>query len=849
MLQRNNVILMASAICLCLSWVAVKQFVKPDAYVQVKKHKGRPYEDFWMKRSFPSFEPESRAYFQALDDVREAMQLRGSIPGFDKEWTTEGPGNIGARVNSIAVDPVDENTILIGYSHGGIWKTTDGGQNWHPVFDEQSALAIGDLAFDPKNPNVVYAGTGDVNIPGGVYTGNGVYKSTDGGESWEPSGLEEAAIISKIWVDPTNSAVVFASGMGSPFVKNTERGLYKSIDGGQNWQKILFVNTTTGIIDFEVNPQNSDYIYAAAYTRIRTNYESIVSSKDCSVWRTIDGGKNWTQPGNGLPLGGSHSRIGLAMCPTDPSNVYAMYVSSDLDLEAIYKTTDAGSTWAEVPTYDTGVPEGQMGGFGWYFGKLGIDPNDCNTLHLLGVDMQSTFDGGASWIESVPPWWTYEVHADKHDIVYTASGNVLLGTDGGLYKTSDFNTWEKIENNPTSQFYRVAWNPHQPDFYYGGMQDNGTSGGNAAGINSWERLFGGDGFQPRFNPVDPNNYYFETQNAGIYGTEDGQSFYDLINEDNGVPDVERRHWDAQYILSHFDPDVLYYGGEKMYRSHDRGHTWTAISDNLTGDLKYLKGVHIITSLDESPLDSNILYAGTGNGYLWCTKDGGVSWDTVQQNGLPERYLTSVHASPTLKNTVYVTFTGYKFNELIPHVFRSDDNGQTWTDISGDLPGIGINDILIIENEKDKVLYVATDGGVYGTVNGGLNWERLGTNMPVVPVLDIDVDPVNKKLIAGTYARSIMTYPIGSITAVSENISEAEILTVFPNPIRSELFWNLTNGAGQYDAVIRDTKGMIVRKMEGQAKQGNMNIDVLVPGIYVFSLESSTRKYIKKIVKH
>ncbi len=442
------------------------------------------------------------------------------------------------------------------------------------------------------------------------------------------------------------------------------------------------------------------------------------------------------------------------------------------------------------------------------------------------------------------------MHADKHDLVYTNTGRVLLGTDGGLYRTNDFNTWEKIENIPTSQFYRVAVNPHQPYNYYGGMQDNGTAGGNASVLNEWPRLFGGDGFQPRFNPVDPMNYYYETQNAGIVGTEnDGSDYYDLINEDNGVNPDERRNWDAPYIISSHNPNTLYFGAQKIYKSYNRGHNWIPVSEDLTGDVTYLGRVHTITSIGESVLDSNIIYAGTGNGYLWKTNDNGITWDSIHDNGLPKRYLTSVHASPTYVNSVFVSFSGYKFNESVSHIFRSDDQGENWSDISGDLPGIGINDILIIEGESDKELYIATDAGVYGTINGGLNWERVGKNMPIVPVLDVDYNPSLKTLVAGTFARSIMSYPIEGISKdVGQSSLQIEV-NCFPNPVVDKLFWSIIGKDIQdVEVVIYDFRGKIIIQKLKAGNFGNLNLEFLPAGIYLLNIKVGKNKLIKKFVK-
>lgn len=840
----GSFLIIASAYMLC------QNFIKPSPTDNKISEMMRPNDEFWIKRTFPNRFPDENAYFNGFKQAKQSSQTRGNIPGFDKNWAKEGPGNIGARVNAVSIDPSNPDIILIGYSTGGIWKTSNGGIDWHPVFDDQLELAIGSITFDPNNTSVVYAGTGDGNIPGGVFTGNGIFKSIDGGETWTYLGLQECKIISKIIVHPSNSNILFAATMGNPFQRNNQRGMYKSIDGGKTWTQTLFVNNQTGITDLVMEPNNPNVLYAASYSRIRTYAESLTWSYDNKVYKSSDGGNTWLVVKGGLPDSNPHSRIALAVCQAEPSVVFVQYVGTDLQLENIYKSSDNGANWTVFPTYDSGLEDGIMGGFGWYFGKLGVDPLNSDHVYILGIDLFNTLDGGQTWNMTTPPWWSYNVHADKHDIVFLPNGGILLGTDGGLYKTNDFVDWEKIENNTTSQFYRVAYNPHQPDQYFGGMQDNGTAGGNASVVNDWVRIYGGDGFQPRFNPNDKDNYYFETQGAGIVGTEnDGVDLYDVMADDNGVDPYERRNWDTPYFISQHNTNNLYVGLQKVYKSYDRGHNWFPISDDLTGDFIYLYNTHTITSVDESPLDSNIVYTGTGIGNLWKTIDGGITWDSIHQNGLPKRYLTSVKASPYNKNVLFVTFNGYKFNELLSYVFRSTDQGSTWEDITGDLPGVGVNDILILEEEKDKELYIATDGGVFGTIDSGVHWERVGKNMPIIPVLDIEYNPVLKRIIAGTYARSIMSYPIEGITANNELAQTKLRLGLYPNPGSKVLHWNVgdANNAAKNIKVF-DQNGKLMIEESSQAGQGVLNINDLPSGAYVITIQQRGKQESKKFVK-
>lgn len=848
-MKNKNLILLISYIIIGSGFILIKPsnlaFKKEDK----EENPAKPNEEFWIRRTYPNLVPDERAYFQALNKVKESISLRGTIPGFDNSWVVEGPGNIGARGNTIAVNPFNENIILAGFSHGGIWKTINGGKDWYPVFDNQASLTIGTICFDPKNPSIIYAGTGDNNIPGGVFTGNGVYKSIDEGETWQNIGLMDEKLISKIQVDPVNTNIVYAATMGNPFQRDVNRGLFKSVDGGLSWNKILYIDNQTGITDMVINPLNPQILFASSYTRIRTTYESLLVSPEAKVLRSLDGGMSWTSLSNGLPLGTKHSRVGVALCKSAPSNVYAIYVDSTYNLENLYRSKDNGNTWDIVPTISNGVDGGLFGGFGWYFGKVFIDPNNPDVMHIPGVDMYSTNDGGNNWFLSAPAWYTYEVHADKHDLVYTNTGKVLLATDGGLYRTSDFQIWEDIENIPTTQFYRVEFNPHDPFNYYGGAQDNGTSRGNLSNINNWERVFGGDGFQPRFNPVDPLNYYYGVQNGDIYGTEDGSFFYNLLFDGNGFENGERLNWDTPYIISNSNNNRLYIGGQKLYRSDNKGHDWVPVSEDLTGDVIQLGSTHTITSIDESKLDSNILFVGTGNGFLWRSTNMGISWDSVHQNGLPMRYLTSVHTSPSKKNTVYASFQGYKYNENMPHVFRSDDLGATWVDISSDLPQLGINDIYILPNGKDDELFVGTDGGVYGTINRGLHWERLGVNMPIVPVFDVDYNPVLNKIIAGTYARSIMSYSLDFVTLNNNPQNKLPELTIYPNPVINDLHWNENiTGFLNPNAEVFDLNGKILISSKSGINDGKLNVSSLSSGVYILQLKEGNKKLMKKFIK-
>lgn len=824
------------------------------------QQKFEPSDEFFLQRSYPDGKFHVEAYAAGLKEAKLKSQARNTTPGFDADWTTQGPGNIGARINSIAVHPSDENIIYVGFSQGGVFKTTNGGQSWVPIFDDQLFLTIGDIALDPNNPETVYIGTGDVNITGRPFIGDGIYRSNDGGSTWENIGLTAQRIISKIIVHPNDSNTIYASAMGLPFERNDERGLYKTTDGGLNWTEVLFLSDSTGVIDFLMNPQNPDILYAAGWDRIRNNIESITSGDGARVYKSLDGGLNWNLLAGGLP-NAIHSRLGLTMSGSDPDVVFAQYVNTNYQLEAIYKTNDGGQSWLPIPTDEdnNGLSAGALGGFGWYFGKIRVNPSNDDDIFLLGIDLWRTLDGGENWFRATPPWWEYSVHADKHDLIFLPSDNILLATDGGLYKT-DINTteWLDIENIPTTQFYRVAYNPHNPDFYYGGAQDNGTTGGSAASINSWDRIYGGDGFQMAFDPLDANRFFVETQNGNIRVTLNGGNNFD--NANSGIDNEDRRNWDMPYFISSHDNLSLFTGTYRVYYGLGENPEWTAISPDLTDGTAEEHRYHNITSIDESPLLQGLIFVGTGDGNVWRSDNFGVDWVDIS-DGLPDQYITDIVASPDDVDIVYVTYSGYRDNDFLPRIYKSYDRGNTWESISGDLPDLAINQLLVYPEYGDSVLFIANDGGVYGSINSGENWERLGGNMPFITVYDLCLNEAKNELVAGTFARSIMSFPIdsieledGSITSQSEPVSfKTNRILVYPNPVSDYINLEIQNIElnRALEIVILDSNGRFFYnsgKQYGASFKKEIEVSDWPAGTYIIKSKNRHQVDVQQFVK-
>jgi len=817
--------------------------------------KNIPNDQFYLQRSYPDGQFNLRAFEKGIAEARQMAAQRGV--GFDDEWTVQGPGNIGARINTVAVHPADENIILVGFSQGGVWRTTDGGQNWEPIFDDQPYPSTGDITFDPSNPETIYVGTGDPNISGYPWIGDGVWRSQDGGDSWEHLGLEEERIISKIIVHPTDPNIIYASAMGIPFVRNNNRGLYRSIDGGQSWEQVLFISDQAGITDFVMDPFDPNTLYASGWDRIRNNHESLIAGPGSKFYKSIDGGDTWTQLTNGLPMD-DQGRTALAISEQTPGLLYALVNATNSVPQGIYRTVNGGQTWESI---DISGIQNETGGFGWYFGDIRIDPELDEMIYILDVELWRgvVIDESTTIWETVgPPWWTYEVHADKHDLTWV-NGNMYLATDGGLYRSPDAgSSWVDMENIPTTQFYRVAYNPHEPELYYGGAQDNGTTGGNKDIINEWPRIYGGDGFQAAFHPILENVMYAETQNGNIVVSDNGG--LDFFGASDGLDFDDRRNWDMPYFISPHNPDVIYTGTYRVYRSTSGVFPFfDPISEDLSDGLILNQRYHTITTINESPVEEGKLYVGTVDANVWRSTDSGDNWENITGN-LPEHYVTEIKASPDFEDWVYVTHSGYKENDFMPRIHRSKDEGDTWEDISSDLPNIAINDVYILPGHEDTVIFVGTDAGVYGTLNSGENWERLGTNMPFIPTYDLEWNIEKNTLIAGTHARSIMTYPIDSllfmeepidtVVAVREILVENEPLNIFPNPATNEINVDIPSPNDNSLLSIYNLKGELIREIKtDNSTASKIDISNLTAGNFVVKYSDGERVWSGRFLKN
>ncbi len=687
-----------------------------------------------------------------------------------------GPANMGGRVDDLAVVESDPGTIYAGFASGGIWKTTNAGTTWEPVFDNEAVSTIGALAVAPSDPSIVWAGTGEVNSRQSSSWGDGIYKSADAGRTWKNMGLAETHTIGAISVHPANPDVVYVAAPGRLWGPNKERGVYKTADGGKTWKHVLFVNEDTGVVDLAMDPQSPDTLYAAAYQRRRAVFGFNGSGPGSAIYKTVDGGETWAKLTKGLPYENESTpetgRIGLAVYLRNPNIVVACVEHAN---GGIFRSEDRGATWTRM----SATQHRPM-----YYSHIYIDPNNDLRIWLLGAPMLISEDGGKSFQTNR----VRRIHGDYHALWIDPkdSRHVITGSDGGLYWSYDSGrTWDYVDTIAVGQFYEVGFDMRKPYWIYGGLQDNSNWGGpsrtfDTLGITveDWMSVGGADGFYVQVDPNDPNTLYGEAQDGELYRRDmrTGESRSLKPREPEG--DHLRFQWNSPIVISAHDSKRIYYGAQYLFRSDDRGDAWTRISPDLTTgqdrnkmpimgkvpDAKTLSrhdGVNdwpCITTISESPLNGEVLWVGTDDGCLQVTRDGGKAWRNVADRvpGLVKgAYVTRVAASKHAEGTAYATFDGHRMNDFGIYVYATSDYGQTWKDISNGIPrNNGVVNVIREHFRNPDLLFAGTEYGAFVSFDRGASWGKLKLNLPTVPVDDIAIHPRENDLIFGTHGRSI-----------------------------------------------------------------------------------------------
>ena len=728
-----------------------------------------------------------------------------------------GPASMSGRIADISVIEAPRAlrggrlgmSMYVAVATGGIWKTTNGGITWAPVSDSIGVGSVGAVAAAPSNGDVVWVGSGEANNMRSSSWGVGVFKSTDGGKTWSTPMLPKTQHIGRIVIDPRDPDIVYVAAMGPLWAPGGDRGLFKTIDGGKTWTNTKSISAQTGFTELVMDPANPDVLYAASLQRERREYGFLPGGPESAIWKTTDGAKTWTKLTNGLPTG-DIGRIGLTVCRSRPGTVYAS-VHAKAAANGLYRSDDAGSSWKLVNTSN---------GTAWYYSQVRCDPTDAEHVYRLNANSQESYDGGKTWVGFAAGGG---VHGDAHALWINPEDreHIVLGNDGGVDISNDRGrTWHNVENIVGAQFYAIAVDNAKP-FYnvYGGLQDNQTWGGpsrtrNAFGPSNadWYRMAGGDGFYNVPDPLDHNIAYAESQNGGVvrYDARTGQTKSIKPYPKNG--ERHRWNWSAPIVPSRHTGRMVYIAANHLFKSTDRGDSWTTISPDLTRGidrdslpmrgaipLRDVLGLHEgtaefsnISSMSESPRRAGLLAVGTDDGLIQVTQNDGKSWTkTASFPGVPDTtFVSRVQFSTHDEGTLYATFDGHRSNDFKPYVMRSTDFGRTWTSISGDLPGGGSVQVIREHFRQPNLLFVGTEFGAFFTVDNGVHWTQLKAGIPGVPVWDLQIQESWNDLVLGTHGRGV--YILDDVGPL-EKLAEAKRAAVaYLFPVRNEMAMTLNN---------------------------------------------------------
>ena len=712
--------------------------------------KESPPEDWFVTQrvthgGIPIGAPE-RAGAQAAALAQAAEQ--SNRPLATARWRFAGPTNIGGRVVDIAVDPVAADTIYVAAATGGVWKSADRGARFTSIWPAANPQSMGALVITPNG--TLFAGTGEANPGGGsiTYGGGGIFRSVNGGVTWQRVGLANSGAIGRLVIDPTNPQRIFAAVTGRLYNPGGQRGVYESTDGGSTWRRVLAGdNSTTGAVDLAIDPTNPNRVFASMWDHLREPDLRTYGGVGSGVYRSTDGGSTWQRLTNGLPPpSATIGRIGIAVAPSNPQRVFAIVIQTGGLFQGLYRSDDGGDSWTQLP--NSSALSAAQSTYGWWFGRIWVDPANQNHVFGAGVYLCESTDGGSSFIGQFSP------HADDHAMIWDLKvpGRVYLGNDGGTYR-SDVNgshdQWTFAVSQPFTQFYSVDVSEQDTTRVVGGAQDNGVN--RSYGGASWNTYIGGDGEEALIDPADQNMVYGCSQ----YGECSRSTNGGTTNSDfTGATVSSRRNW---FSPLQFDPSnsaVLYYAGNQVNRSADHAVHWSVVSPDLTGgpgrDPNYPFGT--ITTLAAAKTDSNRLFAGTDDGRVWFTTNLGVNWTRVIDPNLPGTWVTRVAADPASSSVAYATFSGFRSGMQLPYVLKTIDGGTTWTSIVGNLPQAPVNDVVVVGSS----LYVATDVGVFASDDGGTTWSTAGAKLPNVPVTDLEYVAASNSLYAATFGRGIFS---------------------------------------------------------------------------------------------
>jgi photosystem II stability/assembly factor-like uncharacterized protein len=869
---------------------------------------------------YPSVNASTLTERQAAAKQKEMLQQNSIF----KEYPIRsiGPCTMGGRIVDVAVNQRDNKKFYVAYASGGVFKTDNNGQTFTPIFDNQARLTVGDIELSPANENLLWVGTGENNSSRSSYAGFGVYKSEDGGKSWIHCGLENTQHIGRVVAHPSDVNTAWVASIGALYSKNTDRGVYKTTDGGKTWRKTLYLNDSTGVIELIVNPLNPKQLWAGAWERARKSWDFKENGAQSGLYLSEDGGETWTRVTNGLPEAKYIGRIGLDIALSQPNTLYMVLDNqekfkkaeepeednklkfklkdfekmakedfsklNEADLDSfllksgfpskykaklvkedvqkgkylpsalsnyfknanddlvtgevkgaeVYRSDDGGKSWRKMNTYHL---EGVFSTYGYYFAQIRVSPLNPEVIYIHGVPFLRSEDGGKTF-KSIAPF--NKVHADHHALWINPKddNHIILGNDGGLYLSYDRgNQYWHINNVAVGQFYTVDVDMEKPYNVYGGLQDNGVYMGSSLSApddpEAWKSIMGGDGMYVQVNPKNSKLIYTGFQFGNHFRLENGKNTYITPKHDLGEA-AYRFNWRSPVILSKHNPDVVYFASNKLLRSMNKGDNWEVISGDLTknlpqGDVPF----STISSFAESPLKFGLLYVGTDDGNVWLSKNGGGSWESIAV-GLPaDRWVSSIFSSAIDEKTVFISLTGYRFDEIKAYIYKSSDYGKTWTSIKGNLPDEAVN-VIAQDAVNSDLLYCGTDEGAYLSLNGGVNWQALTGDFPNVATYDLIVHPRDNELVLATHGRSFYVMdvkPLQKMTgdnlkkpiiaykakALKYNKMWGKSRTPYSDKIepKVELMYYLPNAVNKLNVIVKDANGLVINTLEGKTSAG------------------------------
>jgi photosystem II stability/assembly factor-like uncharacterized protein len=804
----------------------------------------------WLKRTFPYGKADENSRRLAF---RQKQQMLGLSKKGTLNWEFAGPTNVSGRVVDVEFDPQNPNIVYAGAATGGVFKSFDAGKTWMPIFDDQLILSVGDIAVDPVNSNIVYVGTGEANGGHNNFPGGGLYKSTDGGVTWRFKGLDNTTSIGRIVINPLNTSKVYVAAVGSYFAPTPERGVYLSKNGGNSWEKSLFINDSTGAIDLIIDPDNPDFLMAAVWERVRPPvWESATHlyGKSSGVYRTMNGGTDWEllNENNGLPNASKESigRIGLTISGGVDKKIYALY-NDGTELIGIYLSENRGENWRKCT--DASKLSSGTRGFSWYFGQIRCAPHNPEKIWVLDVWLMRSDNAGESFGAM-----TSGTHVDYHAMAFKPDNPnyIICGNDGGIAISEDGGLrWRRGGDMPITQFYELGLDSSFSNRLYGGTQDNGTYGTQTGNLDDWKHFLGGDGFYTLVQPNNPDMIYAEYQWGNLFriNAVTGER-KDLLNQ--AMRD-EPRNWSTPVVMDPRRQHVLYYGSHRLWKSDNDGDSWSKFSPILTKQLEDSR-VGTITTIAVAPSNSDVVYTGSDDGSVWVTEDGGNNWSHITGN-LPFRWVTRIKVHPKDHKIAYITFSGLRWKDPQPHIFRTDNAGLTWENVNSNLPDSPIN-ALAIDFVNPSIIYVGNEVGVFYSEDEGAFWKALGSNLPSVVINDMQIHHKSNELIVATHGRSMYKMNLSVINSIEKKERKNITFSLFqnyPNPFNpsTQISFSLTRPSFVkmeiFNALGERISTLIHKKMSAGNHKVQFDSNGLPSGVYFYRLTANDFVAAKKML--